>query len=157
MRALPALLLIVGLTVVPLSAQNGQANGLVERARGAKGVVLGTVTDVESTFDVNDYGDRLIVSNALMHVDETLKGSHEPSVTVTVEGGTVGELTLSVSDMPVMAVGERAVIFLDDTNRGGHVPHGRGLGVLKLDADNHVEGTTLTLDDIRSAVEAAKR
>ena len=155
-----AALLIAGLTVASLSAQNGngngQTNGLVERARGAKKVVLGTVIDVQSTFDVNDYGDRLIVSNALMHVDETLKGAHEPSVTVTVEGGTVGDLKLSVSDMPVMTVGERAVIFLDDTNRGGHVPHGRGYGVLMLNANNNVEGTTITLDDIKNAVEAAK-
>ena len=155
-----AALLIAGLTVASLSAQNGngngQTNGLVERARGAKKVILGTVTDVHSTFDVNDYGDRLIVSNALMHVDETLKGAHEPSVTVTVEGGTVGDLKLSVSDMPVMTVGERAVIFLDDTNRGGHVPHGRGYGVLMLNANNNVEGTTITLDDIKNAVEAAK-
>jgi hypothetical protein len=155
-----AALLIAGLTVASLSAQNGngngQTNGLVERARGAKKVILGTVTDVQSTFDVNDYGDRLIVSNALMHVDETLKGAHEPSVTVTVEGGTVGDLKLSVSDMPVMTVGERAVIFLDDTNRGGHVPHGRGYGVLMLNANNNVEGTNITLDDIKNAVEAAK-
>lgn len=156
MRVLLALLM-VGVTAGPLWAQNGQANSLVEGARGAKKIVLATVTDVQSTFDVNDYGDRLIVSNALMHVEETLKGSHDLSVTVTVEGGTVGELTLRVSDMPVIAAGDHVVVFLDDTNRGGHVPHGRGYGVFKLNATNQVEGTSISLDDIKSAVDAATR
>jgi hypothetical protein len=141
MRLLPVLL-IAGLSVASLSAQSGNGNGLIQQARGAKKVVVGTVTNVTSTFDVNAYGDRLIVSNAQLHVDETLKGPKEPAVTFTVEGGTVGELSLSVSDMPVMEVGERAVVFLDDTNRGGHVPHGRGYGVLKLNANNQVDGTT---------------
>ena len=156
MRLLPVLL-IAGLSVASLSAQSGNGNGLIQQARGAKKVVVGTVTNVTSTFDVNAYGDRLIVSNAQLHVDETLKGPKEPSLTFTVEGGTVGELSLSVSDMPVMEIGERAVVFLDDTNRGGHVPHGRGYGVLKLNANNQVDGTTLTLDDIKNAVQAANR
>ena len=157
MKALLALSL-VGLTVVPVSAQSGgRPNGLVERARGAKKIVVATVEDVQSNFDVNDSGDRLIVSHALMRVDETMKGPKEPVVTMTVEGGTVGELTLSVSDMPVMAKGDRAVVFLDESNRFQHVPRDRGLGVLKLDPTNHVEGTTTTLDEIRSAVSAAQR
>jgi hypothetical protein len=36
-----------------------------------------------------------------------------------------------------------------------HVPHGRGHGILKLTEAGRVEGTTLTLDDIRQQVRAA--
>lgn len=123
-----------------------------EHAKGAKKVVVATVTEVESSFDVNDYGDRLIVSAVSFQVDETLKGNRDAGGVVTVEGGTVGDLTLSVSDMPRMVKGDRAVLFLNDSPKGGHVPHGRGHGLLKLDGDDRVPGTPLTLDDIRAAV-----
>ena len=134
------------------SASDGPAVDIPTRAKGAKKVVVATVVDVQATFDVNEYGDRLIVSHALLHIDETMKGTREETVTVTTEGGTVGDLTLKVSDMPVMVKGDRAVMFLDDSTRGGYVPHGRGQGVLKLDPGNRVAGTSLTLDEIRSLV-----
>jgi len=156
MRILIALSAVC-LTVATVSASIGPGVDIATSAKGAKKVVLATVVDVQSTFDVNDYGDRLIMSRALLQVEETMKGQHQPSVTVTVEGGTVGDLTLNVSDMPKMTKGDRAVFFLDDSTRGGQVPHGRGLGVLKLDATNHVVDTTLTVDDIRNIVSAAQR
>ena len=156
MRILIALSAVC-LTVATVSASTGPDVDVAKSAKGAKKVVLATVVDVQSTFDVNDYGDRLIMSRALLQVEETMKGQHQPSVTVTVEGGTVGDLTLSVSDMPKMTKGDRAVFFLDDSTRGGQIPHGRGLGVLKLDATGHVAGTTLTVDDIRNIVSAAQR
>jgi hypothetical protein len=134
------------------SASVGPEVDIATRAKGAKNVVVVTVVDMQSTFDVNEYGDRLIVSHALLQVDETMKGAREQVVTVTVEGGTVGDLTLEVSDMPMMVKGDRAVMFLDASNRGGYVPHGRGLGVLKLDSGNRVAGTSLTLDEIRNIV-----
>jgi hypothetical protein len=85
-------------------------------------------------------------------VEETLKGVHNQVVTVTLEGGTVGELTLKVSDMPTLRPGDRAVLFLDAAAGGEHVPHRRGLGVLALDQANRVTGTAVTLDQIRETV-----
>ena len=126
------------------------------RAKGARKVVLATVTDVDEAFGENEFGDRLIFSHVTLQVDETMKGVYEGSVVVTVEGGTVGDLTLTVSDMPAMVRGERAVLFLDQTASGGHVPHGRGSGVLKIDADDRVVGTSVSLESIRAAVKAAQ-
>jgi len=143
---------VICLGVATVSASDGPNVDIPTRAKGAKKVVVATVVDVQPTFDVNEYGDRLIVSHALMQIDETMKGPHEQAVTVTVEGGTVGDLTLKVSDMPTMVKGDRAVVFLDDSTRGGYVPHFRGLGVLKLDAGDRVTGTSLTLGEIRNLV-----
>jgi hypothetical protein len=61
-----------------------------------------------------------------------------------------------VSDLPSLDVGERAVFFLDETASGGHRPHLRGLGILKLDDAGRVRGTNLTLDDIRAAVKEGR-
>jgi hypothetical protein len=87
-------------------------------------VVVARVLDrAFPTFATNRFGDQLIVSNAVLEVPDTLKGNPQAVTTVTVEGGTVGDLTLRVSDMQELKEGDRAVFFLDDDGIG-HVPHG---------------------------------
>ena len=87
-------------------------------------------------------------------VNETLKGPHVPSMSVLVEGGTVGDLTMDVSDLPSLQPQERAVFFLAEGRPGDpdYRPHGRGLGILTLDATDHITGSDVTLDDVRRAV-----
>jgi len=137
---------------VIVSAQPGAPTDVPARARAAKRVVVGRVLDVQAQFQTNQFGDQLIVSNVLLEVSETLKGAAVPLLRLAVEGGTVGDLTLRVSDLPAMHTGDRAVFFLDDDGRGMHMPHDRGRGVLKLTAADSVEGTTLTLDRVRQQV-----
>ena len=96
----------------------------------------------------------MIVSNAVLEVLETLKGAPQSVTTVTVEGGTVGDLTLRVSDLSELKEGERAVFFLD-ADGAGNVPHGRGRGVLKLDDNDKVKGSNLTLEQVKDAVRGA--
>ena len=130
---------------------------IVERARGAERVAVGRVTAVTPAWQVNEFGDRLIVSTVRIAVDEHLKGPAAPTLDVEVEGGTIGELTLHVSDQEPLAPGERAVFFLTRGPGGAFRPHLRGLGLLKLDAGNRVPGSSLTLDIIRREVAAANR
>jgi hypothetical protein len=77
-------------------------------------------------------------------------------VVVTLEGGTVGDLTLKVSDMPTLEKGKRAVLFLNSAPGGGYVPHGRGSGVVEVDATDRGVEEDLTVDNIRTAVKAAQ-
>jgi len=148
-------LLVLCLVAARATAVDGPLD-LEKRAKGAGRVVVATVTDVAEAFGENEFGDQLILTAVTLRVDETMKGVHEDSVVVTLEGGTVGELTLTVSDMPKMSRGERAVLFLEDTPNGTHVPHGRGAGVLKVDADDRVTGTPVSIEDIRAAVKATQ-
>lgn len=133
-------------------AQGNAPTDVPARARGAKQVVVGRIVDVQGQFQTNRFGDRLIVSNVLVEVSETLKGNPAPLLRLAVEGGTVGDLTLKVSDLPAVHSGDRAVFFLDEEAGGVHVPHDRGRGVLKLTDADQVEGTTLTLDAVRQQV-----
>ena len=126
-----------------------------DRAQGAERVAVGRVTAVTPAWQVNEFGDRLIVSRVRLAVDEHLKGPAIPTLDVDVEGGTIGELTLHVSDQETFAPGERAVFFLTRGPGGAFRPHLRGLGLLKLDAANRVPGSSLTLDIIRREVAAA--
>jgi hypothetical protein len=129
---------------------------LAERARGADRVVVGRVASVTPQWQVNEFGDRLIVSTLHVAISETLKGVSTPDVDVEVEGGTIGELTLHVSDQVQFAPGDRATFFLKRNARGRFVPHLRGQGVLKLDSSNRVPGSSITLEQIRRAVAAGR-
>jgi hypothetical protein len=135
-------------------AEVGPPTDLAAHSRGAGKVVVARISVVHSTFATNRFGDQLIVSNAVLEVLETLKGASQAVTTVTVEGGTVGDLTLRVSDMQELKEGERAVFFLD-ADGNGNVPHGRGRGILKLDDDDKVQGGTLTLNQVKNAVRGA--
>ena len=149
-------LLLAGAAAAAMSASADPPIDIPARAKGAGRVVVASITDVQSRFDVSPHGDQLIVSDATLHVEETLKGPHVPALHMTVEGGTVGDLTLSVSDMPTVEEGERTVLFLTQTSNGGHVPSGRGQGILKLNSENQVEDSNLTLDDVRQMVRDAR-
>ena len=152
---IPSAILVACLAAVTASAAIDPPQDLVEHAKGASRVVVATVTDVESSFATNDSGDQLIVSRVAFQVDETMKGPAEGTVDVIVEGGTVGDLTLEVSDLPRMERGKRAVLFLTSAPDGRHVPYRIGAGVMELDANDRVTGTGLTVDEIRDAVQAA--
>src|SRR6185436_13518361 len=122
------LLLMVCLGVTaPLEAQNLPSSPLAARTQAATRVVVAQVRDVQSRFATNRFGDQLIVSDVELDVAETLKGPATATMRVAIEGGTVGDLTLKVSDLPSFRPGERAVFFLDNEN-GTLVPHDRGRG-----------------------------
>jgi hypothetical protein len=128
-----------------------------ERARGAQRVVVAKVLDVQSVFATNEHGDQLIVSRARVEIEETLKGVPVSYLSVEVEGGTVGNLTLEVSDMPRLEAGDRAVFFLAQADpKAANRPHLRGLGILKLNSDDVVRGSSLSLSAIRGMVANAK-
>jgi len=129
---------------------------LTERARGAERVVVGHVAAVRPEWRTNEFGDRLIVSVVRVTVDETLKGQIQPAVDVEVEGGTVGDVTLRVSDLASLASGDRAVFYLRRNVGGAFVPHLRGQGLLKLDRSDRVPGSSLTLQEIRRTAAAAR-
>lgn len=154
-RAAAISLLCIGIAASAL-AQDAIVVPLAERARGAERVVLGRVTTVEPVWRTNEFGDRLIVSVVNVAVDETLRGPAQSSVTVEVEGGTIGDLTLHVSDLETVAPGDRAVFYLARNARGVFVPHLRGQGLLKLDRADRVRGSTVTLAEIRRTAAQAR-
>jgi hypothetical protein len=147
---------VLAISTITYSAP-GQPPAAATRAKGAGRVVVARVADVQPRFETNRHGDRLIVSELFLDVEETWKGAATPVLQATVEGGTIGALSLAVSDMPALKPGDRAVFFLDANERGGHVPHDRGFGIMKLGAGGKIEGSDQTLGDLRRAVQAATR
>jgi hypothetical protein len=144
---------IVVLVTTTAGAQ--RSISIAERTRGSEQVLVGRVASVTPAWRTNDFGDRLITSVLHVTVEETLKGASQQSVDVEVEGGTIGSLTLRVSDLDTFTPGERAVFFLQHSRRGTVVPHLRGLGLEKLDQTGRVRGSNVPLDQVRREVRAA--
>jgi hypothetical protein len=153
--AMLGFLCAVSLVVTDVGADVGPPVDIASRAKGAGRVVVARVLDVRSQFATNRFGDQLIVSTAMLEVAETLKGTPVAMLELEFEGGTVGDLTMKVSDLPSLAAGERAVFFLDEGTGNALVPHNRGRGILKLSQNDRVEQGTVTLADVRRQVLAA--
>ncbi|HEU4936913.1 MAG TPA: hypothetical protein VFT39_10700 [Vicinamibacterales bacterium] len=145
---------VLSVAAVPAVATAQQVVPVADRARGAEQVVVGRVSSVTPVWRENDFGDRLIVSVLHVIVDESLKGSSQPAIDVEVEGGTIGSLTLRVSDLDTFVTGDRAVFYVQHNRRGGLIPHRRGLGLQKLDNAGRVRGSGMTLDQVRREVRA---
>lgn len=111
-----------------------------DRFAGAERVVVATVAATRAAYGTNAYGDKLILTTATLQVERTLRGPAQPRVELVVEGGTVGEITLDVSDMPRLRVGQRGTFAISKTERGRWVPHGRGDGIVLDGEPDHGHG-----------------
>jgi hypothetical protein len=149
-----ATLSLTALMAQPAAAQQAT---IEERARGAERIVVATITGITSKYERNEFGDELIVSRATLAVEESVKGSSDALTTLEYEGGTVNGITLHVSSLPVLNRGERGVFFMKRGKTGEFKPHLRGQGILKLDAKNRVQGSSLTLEDVRRMARSQAR
>ena len=154
LTSLLVLCVLVSTAALRLSAESAVPVDLPTRARGAARVVVGSVERVRPEYQRNEFGDEIIVSVAEVRVRDVLKGTGRvgDAMTIDVEGGTVGDITLRVSDMPTVRAGEEAVFFMARNSQGRNVPYLRGQGILKLDDSGRVRGSSLTVDDVRQAV-----
>lgn len=116
---------------------------------GAHSIVVATARSVQSAWEDNEYGDRIIQSTVMLEVTETLKGRPERSRWLRVEGGTVDGVTLEVSGEPEVRVGDRAVFMLNDAGPNRDRLHPVHESVLPLDDQDFVRGTSLHLEDVR--------
>ena len=137
--------------VSAIAADSRQVD-LPTRTRGARKVVVAKAVSVTPAWRTTVHGDRLIVSDVALQVEETLKGTPASLMWVEVEGGTIDGLTLAVSSQTPMKAGERAVFFLDETSSGLHLPHLKGMGIMKLDANDRIQGGSLRLEEVRRQI-----
>src|SRR3712207_3309265 len=92
--------LIAALAAAPaLAGHEGKPVTIEERAQGSDRVVVGKVSRSRAEYMRNEHGDDLIVTRHQVQVSETLKGASQDAVEVLIEGGTVGDTTLEVSDL----------------------------------------------------------
>ncbi|MEQ1757519.1 MAG: glutaminyl-peptide cyclotransferase [Vicinamibacterales bacterium] len=118
-------------------------------------VVVATVADITASVATSPLGDSLIYSELRLDVSETIKGSPQPTLIVTIVGGEAAGTGMHASNRPVMRQGDRAIYFLNPASDGSWIPSAFGQGVLKLSPADDVEQTELTLAEARTLMQQA--
>ena len=115
MPRFPALLLFLFATALAraTSVEPPEFPALVS---GADAIYRGRVTAVESR-RIDRPGRPLIRTYVTFAVERTLKGAEQAEVVLDFLGGTVGDLTLEVSDLPVFTVGDHNIVFVQGNGR----------------------------------------
>jgi hypothetical protein len=79
-----------------------------ELAASADKIVLGSVALRQSYWG----DDSRIYTDVVLSTEVGIKGTEDGAVVVRIQGGTVGDTTMSVSDGPELNEGERVLVFL---------------------------------------------
>ncbi|MCX6568291.1 MAG: matrixin family metalloprotease [Candidatus Aminicenantes bacterium] len=83
--------------------------------RAASHILLGRVEGADGFYGVTERGDNLIYSRVRVKADKWLKGKNGNSVEFVVEGGSVGDVGLRVSDIPEFSKGQTVKLYLKKT------------------------------------------
>jgi hypothetical protein len=112
-RHLPYLISLVAFTAGSALPAAGAVihKDIAELTADAQQIVIGDVTEVISFWD-NQHA--LIKSRITVRVDEYLVGQGTGQEVLEMSGGTVGDVTLRVSVLPVFERGDRVLLFLGD-------------------------------------------
>lgn len=156
LAGLAAALLLPAALASPHAAGD-EASSLAARLQGASQVVIAKTRAASPRWETNSNGDRLIVTEFVLDIEETLKGRNGSEVIIEVPGGTLDGLTLRVSGQPVLKPGDRAVFLLESTPTGVYKPHRRGEGVLRLNDQNTIAGSALTVNDVRQIARTGRK
>ena len=114
MKKAKHLLVLVGVILATLSAP---ATTVIpptfdQLVNDAEFIFQGNVTDVRSQW-VGEGGQRQIVTYITFTVEDAVKGSPGTSYTIRMLGGTVGDITMAISDAPQFKVGDKDILFVE--------------------------------------------
>jgi len=105
----------------------------------AASIMVGKVTNIACYQE----GKGNIYTLVTLSVEQTIKGETGGEVAIRVPGGKVGGLEMMVTDAPSFQLGERAVVFLDNSE-GTFTVVGGFQGKFTIDSNNMVGNKPLT-------------
>jgi hypothetical protein len=137
-RVIRRLLLLIGLGSALLLAPPARASELIRRslselARGAQFIFIGRCEAVSCHWNTDH---SLILTANRFRILRPVKGDPGPSITLDELGGTVGEDTLQMSDVPRYRVGEEVLLCVRRTELGRWTTFGAGQGRFPIDRDS---------------------
>jgi hypothetical protein len=124
------------------SAQTEEAVSFPQLVERAQHIFVGQVVAVDS-FRADRRDGARIRTRVTFSVDEKLRGSGLVTM-LEFLGGTVGDLTQEVADMPRFSIGERYVVFALDGDRWVNPLVGSSQGLLRVSRDAR-DGTARVL------------
>ncbi|HEX9945739.1 MAG TPA: hypothetical protein VGG03_27340 [Thermoanaerobaculia bacterium] len=105
--------LVLALAAIPVGASTFLAMSRGELVAQSDAVVQGRVLKVNSFWTPSG---RVIATEALVQVEETVKGKAPGVVVVRTFGGTVGGFTIEAHGFPKFAVNDHVLLFLHGAN-----------------------------------------
>ena len=120
--------------------------GIERMSELATQVVAGTIERMESTWN---HDHSRIYTRVTMRVERVLSGQAGGRIVFRIPGGTVGDTTVMVSEMPHFRVGEDTVVFLRGTR--GRLPSVLGGVEGKMPLSRAEDGSLSLLFPIRAA------
>ena len=126
--------------------------GIAKMSELATQVVAGTIEKMESTWN---HDHSRIYTRVTMQVERVLSGQAGRQMVFRIPGGTVGDTTVMVSEMPYFRVGEETVVFLRGTR--GRLPSVLGGPEGKMPLSRGEDGTLALLFPIRAASSGGAR
>ena len=120
--------------------------GIQRMSELATQVVAGTIGKMESTWN---HDHSRIYTRVTMHVERVLSGQAGNRIVFRIPGGTVGETTVMVSEMPHFREGEETVVFLRGTR--GRLPSVLGGVEGKMPLSRADDGSLSLLFPIQAA------
>lgn len=139
---------LVCVLTLPLTASVLIKLNLAQLTDKADSIIVGEVLDMTSRWAVNKWGDELIYTDVTVSVTDTIKGIASYILTVTVEGGRVGDVELISTHMPRFTKGEKAVLFLK--NEDDEVAVYAGIqGRLSIDENGVIRERSISVGDLK--------
>ncbi len=120
--------------------------GIAKMSELATQVVAGTIEKMESTWN---HDHSRIYTRVTMRVERLLSGQAGRQIVFRIPGGTVGDTTVMVSEMPHFRVGEETVVFLRGTR--GRLPSVLGGPEGKMPLSRGEDGALALLFPIQAA------
>lgn len=114
-RLMSMVLLLAAVTAIPAAASTFLAMSRGDLVRESGAVVQGEVLKVSSFWSPSG---RIIITEALVKVDEAILGEAPSVVVVRTFGGTVGGFRVEAHGFPEFKVSERVLLFLEPEREG---------------------------------------
>lgn len=115
-------------------------------------VVTGVIREVSSYYGTSRHGFELILSDLRLEVTKVLQGQPVGQLTFTVEGGTVGEMTVHVSSTPELEVGATYLLLLQRDQQGRLWLFGTNFGALPVAEGDAVDALGIRLETLYQAL-----
>lgn len=114
-KRLSIVLFLFALATLPLGASTFVAMDKAELIANSEAVVQGTVLKVNSFWDPSG---RIVMTEAMIRVEDTIVGKAASVVRVQTFGGDVDGFRVEAHGFPEFKVGERMILFLAAENDG---------------------------------------
>ena len=108
-----AVIALLAFAAAPLTATSVIPPTFENLVDNASDIFIGRVARVESRWVDTPWG-AVIFTYVTFDIEQSMKGTARVQTTLQFRGGTVGDVTLHIADMPEFRVGDRDLLFVGD-------------------------------------------